>query len=72
MKRILIFKQGLYEEILEQGFQKIQTGEILRILEAVNGISSWKFTLKHLLDKGIEKKTALIMACAYEVGRFGF
>ncbi len=69
MKKILLFKKGIYEKILSDGLNCFTDKEISQLVEALNEVKIDKIQLKNLIDLGIHKKNALIMSCCYELGK---
>ncbi|HCL56058.1 MAG TPA: hypothetical protein DHW82_03500 [Spirochaetia bacterium] len=69
MKKILLFQKDIFETLLTEGFQKLSEKEIIHLLEAVLEIKISSVRMKNLLDSGLDKKTALILSCSYELGK---
>lgn len=70
MHKIFLFKKGLFEEILLKQYQSFNTHELKVLLDTCSGVQlKGNYSLKHCLDKGLDKKTALMVSCAYELGK---
>lgn len=69
MRKVLIFKKGLIENIIENGFVFLKKKDIQDILICTLGKKIKKISLKELLDQGLEKRDSLLIACAYELGK---
>lgn len=72
MKKILIFKNGIFDIMLEKGVENIESIDIKQILEEILDTRIMSIELKTLIEKGIDKKTAMIMCLTYELGRKHF
>jgi len=71
MRKVLIFKKGLKEKIIELGFEKMKDEEVFQLFTVLLEIKFKEkdISFKSLLDAGLECKEALLLACAYELGK---
>lgn len=70
MKKILLFRRGLFEKLLREGFQGLQEKDLLHPMEFLNDgrpVQNWG--LKDLMESGLDNKTVLLLACSYGVRR---
>lgn len=69
MRKVLIFKKGLFERLIDEGFKNLTEEEIHALLSSLTEIKIKNFCFKNLLDSGIDFKESLLISGAYEIGK---
>lgn len=69
MKKIFLFKKNLFEKLLTDGYEDLSLCQLFDIVEVILEKRVEYFKLPHLLDKGVEKKIALLVSTVYEIAR---
>ncbi|HOJ50208.1 MAG TPA: hypothetical protein PKW55_05295 [Spirochaetota bacterium] len=72
MKRNFIFKNGIFDIIIKNGFEIMNDNEIKLIVEEILGIKINKIELQYFIKRGIDKRDSLLFISGYELGKRHF